>query len=345
MQLILFLNRAFPRKNNYLREQLILNIFFPSGGRRIELINFFKQEVKDTSGKIVVGDIVNTSPALYIADTTFLLPGFDSEECYEVFNNICKNEEIDLVIPLLDYELDYYSANYNKIQSDGINVLITNPQNIEIIRNKKNTNEAFRNLGIPTPIQYNWESTEKKLPLIIKPIRGSASMRTNIINSRAELEMIVDKIGDKKLEKEFVIEECVKGEEITSDILADLEGNIHAISQRQRIKVRAGEVERAKIVNYKDITEYIELFFSSFKVTGVSNIQCFIGKDGPKFTEINARFGGGFPLSYHAGCNFPRAVINMYNNKPIQKMSAKIGFHMCRYDNAIYLDESELIND
>lgn len=309
------------------------------------MINFFKQEVKGTSGKIVVGDIVSTSPALYIADTAFLLPSFDSEECYEVFKNICKNEEIDLVIPLLDYELDYYSANYNKIQSDDINVLITNPQNIEIFRNKKKTNEAFRSLGIPTPNQYNLESTEKKLPLIIKPIRGSASMQINIVNSQAELKMVVNKIGYEKLKNEFVIEECVKGEEITSDILADLEGNIHAISQRQRIKVRSGEVERAKIVNYKDITEYIELFFSSFKVTGVSNIQCFIGKDGPKFTEINARFGGGFPLSYHAGCNFPRAVINMYDNKPIQKMSAKIGFHMCRYDNAFYLDESELIND
>ncbi|MCD4743986.1 MAG: ATP-grasp domain-containing protein [Desulfobacteraceae bacterium] len=320
-----------------------MNLFFPAGGRRVELINFFKKEVKVLGGKIVVGDIVNTSPALYIADKAYLLPSFNSEECYEVFKNIYKNEKIDLVIPLLDYELDYYSANYIRMQSDGINVMISSPQNIEIFRNKKKTNETFRRLGIPTPVQWNLESAEKEFPVIIKPIKGSAGKQIHIASDQAELEMIINQIGNKKFVEKFIIEELVEGEEVTSDALIDLEDNIRAISQRERIKVRGGEVERSKIVDYKDIKKYIELLFSSIKVIGVLNIQCFLSKDGPIFTEINARFGGGYPLSYHAGCDFPKAIINMYNNKPIQKMNVKIGYHMLRYDNAIYLDENELI--
>ena len=320
-----------------------MNLFFPAGGRRVELINLFKKEVKVLGGKIVVGDIVNTSPALYMAHKAYLLPSFNSEECYEVLKNIYKNEKIDLVIPLLDYELDYYSANDIRMQSDGINVMISSPQKIEIFRNKKKTNETFKRLGIPAPVQYDWETKEKKFPLVIKPVRGSASIQIDIVNDQTELEMIINKIGNKKFKKEFVIEGFVKGEEVTSDVLVDFEGNICAISQRERIKVRAGEVERAKIVDCKDIKKYIELFFSSINVTGVLNIQCFLSEKGPKFTEINARFGGGYPLSYHAGYDFPKAIIKMYNNKPIQKMNAKIGCHMLRYDNAIYLDENELI--
>ena len=179
--------------------------------------------------------------------------------------------------------------------------------------------------------------------MIIKPIKGSAGKQIHIVSDQAELEMTINQIGNKKFVEEFIIEELVEGEEVTSDVLIDLEDNIRAISQRERIKVRGGEVERSKIVDYKDIKKYIELFFSSIKVTGVLNIQCFLSKNGPKFTEINARFGGGYPLSHHAGCDFTKAIINMYNNKPIQKMNAKVGYHMLRYDNAIYLDENELI--
>ena len=98
--------------------------------------------------------------------------------------------------------------------------------------------------------------------------------------------------------------------------------------------------------HYKFCSEpkYIEVLFSSMKVVGVVNIQCFLTKNGPKFTEVNARFGGGYPLSYHAGFDFPKAIINMYNHQKIQKMTCdKVGYHMLRYDNGIYLDENELI--
>jgi len=322
-----------------------MNIFFPAGGRRVELINLFKKELKAFYGRAVVGDIVNTAPALYFADRAYLLPEFNSEKCYTVFKNIYEYEGIDLVIPLLDYEIDYYSDNYTRIKSDGINVMISDSENIKVFRNKKKTHEAFRSLDIPTPAQYNWDSVEEKFPVIIKPVKGSAAMKVNVVSDQNELDMIVNRTGKEEFEKQFVIEELVKGEEVTSDVLIDLEGRVLAISQRQRIKVRAGEVECAKTVNHRDIREYIELYFSSFKARGVLNVQCMYGKDGPRFTEINARFGGGYPLSHHAGCNFPRGVINMYKNNPVKSMSSQLGCYMCRFDNAVYLEEKELIND
>jgi carbamoyl-phosphate synthase large subunit len=322
-----------------------MNIFFPAGGRRVELINLFKKEVSAYSGKIIVGDICNAAPALYIADKPYILPNFKSNKFYKIFKDICEKEEVDLVIPLLDYELDYYSANYKRMQSDGIRVMISDPGHIDIFRNKKKTNEAFRESNIPAPLQYDLESRDKTYPVVIKPIKGSASMKISIADNQSDLEMITNKIGNKKVKDEFVIEAFVEGEEITSDVFVDLEGNIRAISQRQRIKVRAGEVERSKIVNYKQIDKYIKMFLRSSRVVGVINIQCFLSTEGPKFSEVNARFGGGYPLSYYAGCNFPRSIINMYGNELIQNMNAKTGCYMLRYDNAVYLNEKELVND
>lgn len=322
-----------------------MNIFFPSGGRRVELINVFKKKVKALSGKIVVGDIVNSSPALYVADRSYLLPKYDSVECYEVLKKIYNNEKIDLIIPLLDYELDYYVKNYNKLLNDGLNVMMSNPQSMAVFRNKKRTNEALKKIGVPVPEQYGIKSKKIKYPLIIKPVVGSAGMRVNIVKNSTDLRIIINQIGKDKLDNEFIIEEFVKGKEVTSDVLIDFKGNIKAISQRERIKVRGGEVERARIVDYPDVKRYIEVVFNSISGIGVLNIQCFLSSTGPKFTEINARFGGGYPLSYMAGCDFPEAVINMYSNKKIKKMSSRVGYHMLRYDNAIYLHESELIDD
>lgn len=322
-----------------------MNIFFPSGGRRVELINIFKQKVEVLSGKIIVGDIVNSSPALYMADRPYLLPKFDSKECYEALKSIYEKEKIDLIIPLLDYELDYYVANYKKLCDDGINVMMSEPRSMVVFRNKKRTNETLKKIGVPVPEQYDIESEGIKYPLIIKPVVGSAGMKVNIAKNSTDLRMVINQIGKDRLGNEFIIEEFIEGKEVTSDVLIDFKGNIKAISQRERIKVRGGEVERARIVDYPDVKRYIEVVFNSIRGVGVLNIQCFLSPAGPRFTEINARFGGGYPLSFHAGCDFPEALINMYSNKKIKKMHSRVGCHMLRYDNAIYIHESDLIND
>ena len=322
-----------------------MNIFFPSGGRRVELINIFKEKVRALSGQIVVGDIINSSPALYVADKPYLLPRFDSDQCYEAIKSIYLKEKIDLIIPLLDYELDYYVANYKKLLLDGINVMMSNPHSVAIFRNKKKTNLLLKKIGVPTPDQYSVHAKQKKYPLILKPVFGSAGTNIRVVKDKAELKTISDQIGKDRLKREFVIEEFIEGREVTSDVFIDLEGNTRAISQRERMKIRGGEVERARIVEYKDVTRCVEWIFKNVKGNGVLNVQCFMSNDGPKFTEINARFGGGYPLSYMAGCDFPEALIRMYNKQTIPNMSGRRGFHMLRYDNAIYLHEDELIDD
>ncbi|WP_315817011.1 hypothetical protein [Paraflavitalea speifideaquila] len=47
---------------------------------------------------------------------------------------------------------------------------------------------------------------------------------------------------------------------------------------------------------------------------GCLTAQFFLHKTTGQVTaiEINARFGGGFPLSYHAGANYPRWLIEEY---------------------------------
>jgi carbamoyl-phosphate synthase large subunit len=51
--------------------------------------------------------------------------------------------------------------------------------------------------------------------------------------------------------------------------------------------------------------------------------------------ELNPRFGGGFPFSYEAGVNLPKAIIDWANGKPFDnlKLNPIIGkvFAKCDY--------------
>ena len=49
-------------------------------------------------------------------------------------------------------------------------------------------------------------------------------------------------------------------------------------------------------------------------VRGCVNLQLFVNLKEKSFkaTEINPRFGGGYPLSYAAGANFPKMLIQEY---------------------------------
>jgi carbamoyl-phosphate synthase large subunit len=53
--------------------------------------------------------------------------------------------------------------------------------------------------------------------------------------------------------------------------------------------------------------------------------------------EINPRFGGGYPLSYHANANYPGMIINEYlsNNKVEFNNSWTSDLLMLRYDEEI----------
>ena len=57
--------------------------------------------------------------------------------------------------------------------------------------------------------------------------------------------------------------------------------------------------------------------------------------------EINARFGGGFPLSLEAGADFPRWMLEELLGLPstASRDRWRPGMVMLRYDAAVFVDE------
>lgn len=168
----------------------------------------------------------------------------------------------------------------------------------------------------------------------MKPRYGSSAKDVNFLPDEESLRFHYSR------NVESVIQEYVQGTEFTVDVYAGLDGVPRVAVPRQRIEVRAGEVAKARTVRHPEIIRQSMKLVEALKAcVGVVTIQCFLTPGGEiKFIEVNPRFGGGVPLSIHAGADFPRWIIEEHlGRKPrIDPEAWKADLVMLRYDAAVF---------
>lgn len=327
-----------------------MKVLFTSSGRRVELIEIFKREGFITFS----ADSDPTAPSLYIADKSFIVPRVieKPKEYIESLIDICKKEKIDIIIPLIDPELPVLAREKESFLDVSTVVLISDYLSVEIANDKYSTTVFFEKIGLPFPktllldsVIVDTQDFNNAFPAMLKPRYGSAGRGIIECPNKNWLKFFIQ----EGLFQNYILQKKVSGEEITIDILGDGKGNVISAVQRKRLKVRGGEVERGITIKYPELFEDMIQFSKAFKPFGAINIQCFYNRDtGERFyTEINARFGGGYPLSYYAGANFPRYIKRLLlgeNLEPVVGDDYIEGLVMSRFDMAIYKKEEELLD-
>ena len=74
-----------------------MNVLFTAIGRRVQLINHFKKY-----HRVVGVDIGELVPAKYFADVFYKVPKWNDKGYIDTLLNICKKENIDMLIPLYE---------------------------------------------------------------------------------------------------------------------------------------------------------------------------------------------------------------------------------------------------
>jgi len=319
-----------------------MNILLTSVGRRVSLVKFFKEALKKR-GYVYSADCDPTAPGLYVADRSFLVPKVSDENYVAFLLEKCKREDIKLIIPLIDPELPVLAKGREAFLEEGIIPLISNYEQVMIGYDKLKTYKFFveNDLATPKTIYLKENISEEKInfPQIIKPRFGSAGIGVQRCDCFQDIEFYSKKISEP------ILQEFLKGDEITIDVLCDLDGNPISLVQRKRIKIRAGEVERGITIKNNELLSISLELVKNLRPIGVINIQCFLTEKGTYFTEINPRFGGGYPLTHFAGVNFPKLIIKMIDGEKIKPLIGryKEGVMLLRYDEAIIKCENELL--
>lgn len=312
----------------------MINLLFTCAGRRTYLLKYFHDQLNG-EGLIFGGDMQLSAPALSVADVKIQLPSVYHENYIETLLDICQKNDIKCIISLNDLELPILAESKHLFADKGIQVLVSSQDVIEICFDKFNTAKFITHLGLNTPATYinineakGALSTGKlSFPIILKPRWGSGSIGIEIVNSLEELDrahsMLLKKIKASILAKAsadnnyILFQQFLKGQEYGLDVMNDLNGAFRAVSVKRKLAMRAGETDKACTVDNPDIREIGSILGSKLHHIGNLDVDVF-ETDGKYYVlELNPRFGGGFPFSYEAGVNFPKAIIEWLKGNEI----------------------------
>lgn len=320
-----------------------VNVLFTSVGRRVELLQAFRRAFQSLGlgGRIVAVDIDPLAPALKFADRPYIVPPLKSADYIPTLVKICRREQIQLVFPLIDPDIEVLANHRQDIEVTGASPVVVSAEAASITSDKWLTTKFLRRLGLPTPRSWlpgELDPARAEYPLFIKPRRGSAAKHTFTVHTADELAFFANYICDA------IIQERLPGPEITNDVLCDLEGQVLAVASRQRIEVRWGEVAKGVTIYDQAITNACEKIAQALPAVGPITVQCMMKQGVPQFTEINARSGGGLPLAIAAGVDLPRWLLARAAGQDIEIPplgTYKTGLYLSRFDQSVFMSDED----
>jgi carbamoyl-phosphate synthase large subunit len=314
------------------------NVLILSAGRRVELVESFLKEInlKNHDIKLFTTDMKpNYSAACKRIENNFQSIEVGDPNYIDFILKKSKVYDIGMIIPTIDTELLILSKNLELFKSNGVNIVVSNPDLIKVSNDKRLTFDFFNNLNLDVPIIY--KKDKLKFPCFAKPYSGSSSIGCLKILDKDDLSVTLIN-DDKIIFTEFVGNEF---SEYTVDMYYDQLGELKCLVPRQRIEVRAGEVSKG-ITRKNYVYDYLLSHFKKLSgARGCITLQLFYNNKSNKiyFIEINPRFGGGFPLSYSAKANYPGWLLDeyFYNRKITFFDSWEKNLLMLRYDSKMLI--------
>lgn len=312
-----------------------MNILFTCAGRRTYLLKYFKENMQE-GDRVVATDMQLSAPALSAADIKIKVPSVYADDYIDKILTICQEQHINALISLNDLELPILANNKEKFEAVGVKVIVSDPKVIDIAFDKYKTSLWVESLGLNAPKTYvTLQSTKEALakgeitfPLFMKPRWGSGSIGLETIDDIEELDiyyhLLMKKIKKTILatasigDEYIMIQEKLTGNEFGLDVMNDLEGNLVAVSVKQKLAMRAGETDKAITVDLPEVKEIGAIIGRNLKHIGNLDVDIMQRENGEYCVlELNPRFGGGFPFSYEAGVNLPKAIIEWVKGNTI----------------------------
>lgn len=319
-----------------------MNLLFLNVGRRCELVESFKSALTKRGGGTVYGsDISPLAPALQVVDRAVIFPKADDPSYSDFLTSFCAKNSISLLIPTIDPDLtrlDSLREEFRK-KSPETRLLLSSTLSIQHARDKNKSKALFEKLGATTPKGYRANDRELSFPVFVKPVDGSSGIGAEVVHSPALLLELLQK------KPSLMIEEVIEGPEYTVDVLCDFEGKPLIAVPRKRIKVRGGEVTQAVIERSAELEELSKKMAQGFEARGPVTLQ-FRKRSNGDFVaiELNARMGGGLPLTIAAGADWCGWVLDLAQGKLPNVAGAKItdGMIMTRADRSFFLNPDQI---
>ena len=309
-----------------------MNFLVLSVGTRNKVIEYFKENFSGF-GKVIATDMSNIAPAVYVADKFYQVPRVTDANYIDTILDICRKEKIGGVLSLIDPELSILAENKSRFEELGVMVIGSDYELCERALDKMQMYKWLKQHGYKCAQSYDnisdFIKDEKNgtvsFPVFVKPIRGSASISISKVNDMETLKLLFDNNDG------LMVQEFLRGQELGADVYVDMiSGEVVSVFTKKKLVMRAGETDKA--VSFKDprLFKLIEKFISESGYKGQIDIDIFDIDGNYYISEVNPRFGGGYPHAHECGCNHIALIKNNLSGIINEN-------HIGDYDENIYM--------
>ena len=309
-----------------------MNILILSCGTRNKIIQYFRRELSGR-GTVIATDCSSLGPALYDADRFYIVPRITEEGYLDVILDICKKESVKGVLSLIDPELSILAEHESEFAEIGTTVIGSSYALCEMSLDKyrmyewltKHNYHCARSYLDRGKFYVDVEKERIAYPVFVKPRSGSASIAISEAFDKETVNVLLDH------DENLMIQEYLHGTEIGADVYIDLiSGEVVSIFMKKKIKMRAGETDKSVSFKNGRLFALIERFVMEAGYRGQIDIDIFEVDGEYYISEVNPRFGGGYPHAYESGCNHMKLIVENLEGRVNEK-------HIGEYEEGIYM--------
>jgi carbamoyl-phosphate synthase large subunit len=242
---------------------------------------------KSKYAKNVYGiDISDRNAAQFVFDNFDIGPKVSDENYVKDIETYVLKNEIDIIIPVSEHELRFYTDNYKDVPViGGAEVLMANHFSRTIGFNKTSTTLFLKENKLPNPILYTSSSTDIIFPIIAKPNTGAGSSNIFVVDNYEEFTFLANKNQD------FIFQELLDGKEgeFTCCAYRTKKGDIRNIIFKREL-TSGGYSGYGEVIEDQRIDALLIEIAELLNLEGSINIQLRIHNEKPVVFEINPRF-------------------------------------------------------
>jgi carbamoyl-phosphate synthase large subunit len=276
-------------------------VLFTCAGQRVDIVRAFSRAGATT----VAADVSELAPALYHADRRAVVPPVHDAGYVDALRELQQLHDIRLIVPLTD--LDQLELANARETFTGVVVLVSPADTIARCTDKHLAHTYFEQNGIGSPGTWLTDALPDELPfpVLVKARRGFGSRHIYRAHDRGELDVFL-----RYTAVDSMVQTVCRGEEFSIDVFCDLDARCLNAIPRTMIESKGGESIKGMTIKDEQLIQFGKQVAEVLSIVGPANVQCFREPDGALLvTDVNPRFGGGFPLPTAAGSGYPELAL------------------------------------
>jgi carbamoyl-phosphate synthase large subunit len=276
-------------------------VLLTSVGQRVDIVRAFRAAGATTLGV----DMDPLAPGLYHCDLRAIVPRIGDPEYVPTLARLLEEHVVRLVVPLNDLDFPVLARERERLAPAL--VLLPDAEATARMSDKLEAHRFFIANGIPSPRSWAPEEVPEdiRFPALVKAREGFGSRNIFRAADREQLEFFLAYTNVPS----FVQEQCL-GDEFSIDVFCDMDARCLNAIPRTMLLSKGGESIKGASIKDRELIEHGARVAETVGVKGPANVQCFREPDGSlPITDVNTRFGGGFPVPLAAGGGYPELAL------------------------------------